>query len=71
MSLVVKKIACWERVKQRKKHPALMDMVKQGAPKTAGKKPSGRKWTNVRPKPIESYVDLLEKDESECRTVTA
>ncbi|XP_028413858.1 uncharacterized protein LOC114536703 [Dendronephthya gigantea] len=45
--------------KRRKKRPAMMEMVEQSGPKTAGRKPSQRKRTNVKRPTVNEYVDLL------------
>ena len=45
--------------KRKRKRPTMMDMVEQGGPKNAGRKPSGRKRTNAKPPPINKHVDLL------------
>ena len=42
----------------------VMDMVEQGGPKTAGKKPSGRKRTNAKTKTVERYLNLFTNEES-------
>ena len=41
----------------------MMDMVEESGPKTAGKKPSSRKRSNAKRKPIEHYVDLFDQNE--------
>ena len=57
--------------RKRRKRGSMMDMVEQGGPKTAGRKPSGRKRTNAKAKPVERYVDLLTNEESDSRAVTS
>ena len=41
----------------------MMDMVEQSGLKTAGKKPSSRKRSNAKRKPIEQYVDLFDRND--------
>mgnify|MGYP002804685518 CR=1 FL=1 len=40
--------------KNRRKRPSIMDMMEQRGPKTAGRKPSGRKQTNAKSKSVTS-----------------
>ena len=49
--------------KGRRKRATMMDMVEESAPKTAGKKPTARKRSNAKRKPIEQNVDLFDQNE--------
>ena len=51
------------RFKGRRKRVTMMNMVEESGPKTAGKKPSSRKRSNAKRKPIEQYVDLFDQNE--------
>ena len=43
----------------------MMDMVQQGGPKSAGKKPSKRKRSNAKAALVREHVDLLVRQEDE------
>ena len=58
---VLKEFLAW--FKGRRKRVTMMDMVEESGPKTAGKKPSSRKRSNAKRKPIEQYVDLFDQNE--------
>ena len=45
-----------------RKRPNMMGMVEQGGPKSAGKKPSSRKRSNVKSPPVNEYVDIFHRD---------
>ena len=46
-----------------RKHPNMMGMVEDGGPKSAGKKPSTRKRSNIKSRPINEYVDIFYREE--------
>ena len=48
----------------------MMGMVEQNGPKSAGKKPSGRKRTNSKAEPIKEYVNLLGDGASRGQVLT-
>lgn len=58
---VLKEFLAW--FKERRKRATMMDMVEESGPKSAGKKPSSRKRSNAKRKPIEQYVDLFDQNE--------
>ena len=46
--------------KRSKRGPKMVDMALRGGPKSAGKKPSNRKRSNVKSQPVYETVDLLQ-----------
>ena len=59
---MVNEFIAW--LNKRRKFVSMMDMVEQGGPKTAGKKPSRRKRTNAKTKTMERYVNFFTNEES-------
>lgn len=55
--------------RRTRKRPNMMGMVEQGGPKSAGKKPSTRKRSNVKARPISEHIDLLDHQAHECNEV--
>ena len=49
-----------------RKRPNMMGVVEQGRPKSAGEKPSSRKRLNVKSRPVNEYVDILQPEGHEC-----
>ena len=48
-----------------RKRPNMMGMVEDGGPKSAGKKRSTRKRSNIKSRPINEYVDIFDREEHE------
>ena len=46
-----------------RKRPNMMGMIEDGGPKSAGRKPSTRKRSNAKSRPINEYIDLLDREE--------
>ena len=44
-----------------RKRPNIMGMVEQGGPKSAGKKTSSRKRSNLKSQPVNEYVDIFDR----------
>lgn len=51
-----------------RKRPNFLGMVEQGGPKNAGKKPSSRKRSNAKSKPVEEYADIFERETYEANS---